>query len=100
MPGSSAAIFELDGDVFEVGTPAQPTRDRGEVASHAAVHRVLVALSQRDGRAIAALESLGLGCDDVELALRTGVLGVIQRSRPGSRLDVVEYVDLGGLASS
>lgn len=97
--GVSAAVFELDGDVFEVEPNGHPTRGGGQLANHAAVHRVLVALSQHDGRALAAIASLGLGRDDVELALRTGVLVVVHRARACSPLDPVEFVDLGSLSS-
>lgn len=98
--GFPVAVFELDGDVFELETNRYPTRDGGQLANHAAVHRVLVALSQHDGRMLAAIALLGLGRDDVELALRTGVLVVVHRARTCSPLDPVEFVDLGSLSSS
>lgn len=94
--GFPAAVLELDGDVFEVEAQLRP---RHEV-DHTATHRVLVALAQRDGRAVTALASLGLACADAELALRTGVLAVMRREPPCSPLDPMEIIDLVALASA
>ena len=77
-PGLPPPSFELEGELYQVRHAASQPRDVDMVA----IQRVLIAVSQGDARALAALRGLGVDPADAAFAFHCGLLVVSRRSRP------------------
>jgi outer membrane protein OmpA-like peptidoglycan-associated protein len=87
--------FDLEGERYQLRRASAWTVDADVVA----VERMLIAVSQSDAQALAALRGLGVLPADAPFALRSGLLAVSRHARRDATLDPTEpSTDLADLA--